>query len=154
MAEDKIYGPFEVDQHITAHSIYYAGKMGSRFYTTLRDEQKILGVRCEKCNKVYWPPRTTCGRCFSQLSEDNLVEIGPTGTLETYTMVTYTEPVHPRKAPFIYGIIKLDGADTGMAHFIDEVDYTQLHVGMRMQPVFAGERKANILNIAYFKPVE
>jgi len=118
----------------------------------LRDEQKILGVRCEKCNKVYWPPRMTCGRCFSQLSEDNLLEIGPTGTLETYTLVTYTEPVHPRKAPFIYGIVKLDGADTGIAHFIDGVDYTQLHIGMRMQPVFKEERKANILDIAYFKP--
>ncbi|MEA3221822.1 MAG: Zn-ribbon domain-containing OB-fold protein [Thermodesulfobacteriota bacterium] len=151
MTEDKAYEPFEVDQHITANSTYYAGDMGSRFYIALRDKRKILGVRCPKCNKVYWPPRSTCGICFSKLSE--MVEIGPCGTLETFTLVTYSEPVHPRKAPFIYGIVKLDGADTGMAHFIDEVDFSKIHIGMRVRPVFAKERKGNILDIQYFKPI-
>jgi uncharacterized OB-fold protein len=153
MAEEKEYGPFEVDQHITAHSRYYAGKIGSLFYTTLRDQKKFLGIRCETCNKVFWPPRGTCGRCFSQLSEADMVEIGPNGILETFTRVTYHEPVHPRKAPFIYGIIKLDGADTGMAHFIDEVAFEQLETGMRLQPVFEEERKANILDIKHFRPL-
>ena len=153
MAEEKEYGPLEVDQHITAHSRYYAGKIGSLFYTTLRDHKKFLGIKCETCNKVFWPPRGTCGRCFSQLSEADMVEIGPNGILETFTKVTYDEPVHPRKAPFIYGIIKLDGADTGMAHFIDEVAFEQLETGMRLQPVFEEERKANILDIKHFKPL-
>ena len=153
MPEEKDYGPFEVDQHITAHSRYYAGKIGSLFYTTLRDHKKFLGIKCEQCNKVFWPPRGTCGRCFSQLSEADMVEIGPNGILETFTLVTYHEPVHPRKAPFIYGIIKLDGADTGMAHFIDEVAFEQLETGMRVRPVFEEERKANILDIKYFRPL-
>ena len=153
MAEEKEYGPFEVDQHITAHSRYYAGKVGSLFFTTLRDKKKILGIRCRKCRQVLWPPRGICGRCFSLLSEADMVQIGPNGTLETFTRVNYSEPVHPRKAPFIYGIIKLDGADTGIAHFIDEVDYGQLHAGMRMQPVFADERNGDILDISHFKPL-
>jgi len=55
MAEEKEYGPFEVDQHITAHSRYYAGKIGSLFYTTLRDHKKFLGIKCETCDKIFWP---------------------------------------------------------------------------------------------------
>lgn len=153
MSEEKEHGPLEVDQHITAHSRYYAGKIGSIFYRKLRDEKKILGIRCAKCTKVFWPPRGTCGRCFSQLSETHMVEIGPNGTLETFTLVTYSESVHPREAPFIYGIIRLDGADTGMAHFIDEVAFEQLMIGMRLKPVFAEDRNANILDIKYFKPL-
>lgn len=153
MSEEKEYGPFEVDQHITAHSRYYVGKIGSVFYTKLRDEKKILGVKCVKCNKVFWPPRGVCGRCFSQLPDADLVEIGPNGTLQTFTLITYEEPVHPRKAPFIYGIIKLDGADTGMAHLIDEVAFEELKIGMRLQPVFAEERNGNILDISHFKPL-
>ncbi len=153
MAEETNYEIFEVDQHITAHSRYFAGKMGSLFYRTLRDEKKIMGVNCKKCNKVFWPPRSTCGRCFSQLAESDMVEIGPQGTLETFTLITYSEPVHPRTAPFIYGIIKLDGADTGMAHIIDEVDFDDLSIGMRMEPVFEEERKGTILDIRHFKPV-
>ena len=151
MTKEIILEPFEVDQRMVAHSNYWAGEMGSRFYIMLRDKKKIFGVRCPKCNKTFWPPRTTCVFCFSEL--DELVEIGPYGTLETFTIVTYSEPIHPRKAPFIYGIVKLDGADTGMAHFIGEVDFDKIHIGMRVQPVFAKERKANILDIKHFKPI-
>ncbi|MBU2552278.1 MAG: Zn-ribbon domain-containing OB-fold protein [Proteobacteria bacterium] len=153
MTEEMDYGVFEVDQHITAHSRYYAGWMGSHFYIRLRDEKKIHGVRCESCAKVFWPPRSTCGRCFSQLTADDLVEIGPEGTVETFTRVDYEEPVHPRRAPLIYAVITLDGADTGMAHFLGEVDFDRIEIGMRVRPVFAEERKGHILDIAYFKPV-
>jgi uncharacterized OB-fold protein len=153
MSDDMEYGPFEVDQHITAHSRYCAGKIGSLFYTMLRDEEKILGVKCARCNKVFWPPRETCGRCFSKLSEADMVEIGPNGTLETFTLVTYKERIHPREAPFVYGIIRLDGADTGMAHFIDEVPYEELKIGMKVRPVFSEERRGNILDIKHFKPL-
>jgi uncharacterized OB-fold protein len=153
MNENREYDVFESDQRIVAHSRYYAGLMGSFFYKKLRDEKRILGVRCEKCDKVFWPPRSTCGRCFSKLSLDNMVEIGPYGTLETYTMVTYSEPVHPRQAPLIYGIIKLDGADTGMAHFIDGGAFEKLAIGIRVRPIFSEIRNGNILDIDHFEPI-
>lgn len=151
MEDLKKYKPFEMDQHLTAHGRYYAGKAGSPFYIALRDEKKIMGTPCKKCQKIFWPPRSTCTFCFSELKDT--VEIGPQGTLETFTVVTYDEPIHPRKAPFVYGIVKLDRADTGMAHLIDETDFADICIGMRVQPVFADERKGNILDIKYFKPV-
>jgi len=143
--------PFLVDQHITAHSRYFAGKTGSRFFTTLRDQKKILGVRCNACNQVLWPPRSTCFKCFSPLSHSDLVEIGPHGTLLTFTRVHYREAVHPRKAPFIYGIIQLDGADTGMAHLLEGADFEALAPGIRVTAVFAKKRNGNILDIACFR---
>jgi len=149
MTDELIY---EVDQHITAPSRYYAGRMGSRFFVALRDEKKILGSRCPKCGVTYYPPRNTCGRCFSQLSESDLLEIGLGGTLETFTQIHYSESIHPKVDSVIYGVIKLDGADTGMAHLIGEVEFDQLKIGMRMQPVFAETPEANILAIRYFKP--
>lgn len=151
MEDAKTYPPFEVKQRLKANSLYYAGKMGSLFYVNLRDQKILVGVRCPKCNKVLWPPRSTCGHCFSELTE--LVEIGPLGTVETYTQVTYSEPIHPRQAPLVYGVIKLDGSDTGITHFIDETDYDKIHIGMRVKPVFAEERKGNIMDIRYFKPI-
>lgn len=153
MPEEKIYGPFEKDQRIKVNSTYYAGRMGSLFYTTLRDEKRILGVKCETCNMVFWPPRTTCGRCFSRLGESDLVEIGPRGTLQTFTRVHYAEPIHPRKAPFVVGVIKLDGADTSITHFIDGAGFEDLRAGMRLEPVFADDRKGSILDISHFRPI-
>ena len=151
MEETKTYPPFLVNSRIKANSLYYAGKMGSIFYVNLRDNETIVGVRCPKCNKVFWPPRLSCTKCFSELSE--VLEIGPYGTVETFTQVNYAEPMHPRKAPFVYGVIKLDGADTGITHFIDEVDIGEITIGMRVKPVFAKDKKGNILDIKYFKPI-
>ena len=151
MGELKNYPPFEVKQHMRANSQYYAGKMGSLFYVNLRDEKTLVGSFCPKCNKTFWPPRATCGICFSEIKE--IVEIGPYGTVETFTTVMYSEPMHPRKAPFVYAVIKLDGADTAMTHFIDGVDFGKVHIGMRVKPVFEENRKGNILDVKYFKPI-
>ena len=51
-------------------------------------------------------------------------------------------------------MVKLDGADTGMIHLIDEVEPDQVKVGMRMEMVLAEEREANIMDIKYFRPVQ
>lgn len=153
MTKNQKTEPMEVDQHITAHSRYYAGKAGSFFYRTLRDDQKILASQCEKCGMVFWPPRSICGHCFSSLPTENMLAVGPEGTLESFTCLTYQSPAHPTEKPPIYGIIKLDGADTGMAHLLGEVDAENLKIGMRMTPVFVDKRNGNILDIQYFKPV-
>lgn len=152
MAGNPLDGPSAVDQHITAHSRYYAGKMGSAFYVALRDSGRIYGVRCTTCRKVLWPPRSTCGRCFSMLSTDDLVEIGPCGTLTAFTKVHYHEAVHPKPAPLVYGIVRLDNADTGMVHLIEGCGAEPLRIGMRVRAVFSENRNGNILDIACFRP--
>jgi len=139
-----IVGKMEIPYHI------YAGQLASDFFIGLRDSKKITGTKCSKCNKVYVPPKSVCGHCFSKL--DSLVEVGSTGTLLTFTEVSYKEAVQPVDPPFVYGVVKLDGADTGMVHFIGEVKPADIKIGMKVQAVFKDERKGNILDIKYFKP--
>lgn len=129
-----------------------AGKIASRFYAGLK-EKKILAVRCPSCHTVFVPPKKVCHRCFTDL--DDWLEVSDVGTLETFTVVHYREPdLHPMKAPFACGIIKLDGADTGMVHFIGEGDILSLHQGMRVRAVFRKKPDGNYLDISYFKPVK
>jgi hypothetical protein len=140
-----IVGKMEVPYH------NFAGALASNFFIQLRDKAKITGTKCSKCNKVYVPPKSVCGYCFSNL--DSLVEVGTTGTLLTFTEVSYKEPVQPVNPPFVYGVVKLDGADTGMVHFIGEVKLADIKIGMKVQAVFKDKREGNILDIKYFKPV-
>ena len=129
-----------------------AGAVASRFYAGLRDK-KIHGVRCPRCQLVLVPPKKTCHRCFGDL--DEWVEVNNEGSLLTFTVVHYHEPeLHPLKSPFAYGIVKLDGADTGMTHLIGEADLKGLKEGMRMKAVFKEEPEGNYLDIKYFKPVK
>ena len=142
------------------HMVYIhrfeSGRTGSRFLRELRDNKKILGLKCTKCNKVYVPPRSTCKECFSQL--DKWVEVSTEGKLLTYTVLRVArdaeKDVLKKQLPVAYGIIKLDGADTGFVHMLGEVDLDKIKIGMRVKAVFReDERKGNILDINYFKPV-
>ena len=130
---------------------YAAGLVGSRFLTELRDNQRIMGIRCPKCNRVYVPPRLTCKECFGNL--DEWMELSGKGTLSSYTVVYYSEPFQPVEPPIIYGIIQLDGADTGLPHLLGEVEPEKVRIGMRVEPIFKVEREGNILDIKYFKPL-
>jgi uncharacterized OB-fold protein len=143
--------PAVVRQDLKVPYRYSMGATTSRFFAEIRDKGKIMGIRCPQCDVVFVPPRTTCGRCFSQLHE--WVEVGNRGTLETYTQVRYQTSVQPAVAPFYYGIIKLDGADTGLAHIVGDLKGQEPRIGMRLQAVFKEERKGNMLDIHYFKPV-
>ena len=102
---------------------------------------------------VLVPPKKVCHRCFNDLTE--WVEVSDEGTLETFTVVHYNEPeLHPVKAPLAYGIVRLDGADTGMTCLIGEVGLDGLKKGMRLKAVFKEVAEGNYMDIEYFRPVE
>jgi uncharacterized OB-fold protein len=130
---------------------YSAGAVGSRFLIELRDNKRIMGIRCPTCNRVYVPARSVCKDCFAQLNE--WVEVSDKGTLLTYTVCHQPNRVQPMEPPLIYGIIQLDGADNGFVHMLGGVDPEQLRIGMRVQAVFKEKREASILDIKYFKPL-
>jgi uncharacterized OB-fold protein len=98
------------------------------------------------------PPEPTCGRCFSRLEE--WVEVGKEGIIQSYTVTHYSLPVHPAKTPVIYGLIKLDRADTALLHILDGVHGNDLKMGTRVEAVFREKRSGNILDIEYFRPVQ
>lgn len=127
-----------------------AGEVLSRFLKALRDEKKILATRCPSCRKAFVPPRKSCGTCFKPCAE--WLEVGPRGTLLSFTQALYDSPVHPRPRP-IYGLIRLDGADTDLPHLVGETSLEKLRLGTTVEPVFAEKRSASILDILFFRPV-
>ncbi len=130
---------------------YFAGATGSKFIVALRDEKKILGVHCAKCGKTFIPPRQTCERCFSNLSE-SWTTLEPTGEVTGFTVIRYVEPYQPKQPPYVLALIQLDGADTPVAHVLECGDVANARIGMRVKAVFAEEPRNNLLDIAHFVP--
>ena len=129
---------------------YTAGAVRSRFLTELRDNQKIVGTRCHKCNMVWVPARSTCIRCFAPLSD--FEQVSNIGEVRSFCVVNRSQPFYPADPPFVYGIIRLNGADTGLVHIIDGTHPDQLRIGMKVEAVFRKERTGSILDIECFKP--
>ena len=141
---------FTVEGKLALPYTYFAGRVGSTFITTLRDKKKIMGVKCPVCKKVYLPPRQVCERDFTDI-QDNWVEVENRGTVTNFTIVRYDDKHLPRKAPYVLALIKLDGADTPIAHILDEVKIEDVKIGMRVEAVFASQTTNTILDIDHFK---
>ncbi|MFZ5573514.1 MAG: Zn-ribbon domain-containing OB-fold protein [Thermodesulfobacteriota bacterium] len=131
---------------------YFAGRVGSTFITTIRDQKKIMGVKCRRCDKVFVPPRQTCERCMEDI-RNNWVDLKNTGKLVNFTVVRYDDKHLPRKAPFILGLILLEGADTPMVHVVEGIGSDQVKIGMGVRAVFSAKTTNTILDIDHFEPV-
>jgi len=120
-----------------------------RFLTELRDNKKIFGLRCAKCQRLYVPPPDVCGPCFAPM--DDWVEVGPGGLVMTFSQVDYPLPWRPLEPPYTLALIRLDGADTDLLHLV-EAD--EVRVGMRVKPWWKAARVGSILDIRAFVPEE
>jgi uncharacterized OB-fold protein len=129
---------------------YSVGSLASKFFIKIRDNKVISGAKCPKCGFVNVPPRSVCPKCFSKVEE--LVDLSGKGELETFTIVHYDSAIQAVQPPYAIGVIKLDGADTAITHFIGGCDFKDIKAGMKLEPVFKKNRVANILDIEYFQP--
>ncbi|PCI33280.1 MAG: hypothetical protein COB53_12190 [Elusimicrobia bacterium] len=134
---------------------YSVGRFGSKFLVALRDEKKFLAVKCGECSRVYSPPHPLCGPCYKKM--DQWLEVGPLGTLTTFTILRFQfidpETGQKKPVPYGYGFIKLDGSDTNFQHFVSLESGEDLHIGMRVRPVFEETRTGDIRDIRHFEPV-
>jgi len=137
---------------------YATGPYIAKFLEGLK-EKKILGIKCPSCKKVLIPPRILCEKCYVQLSLNDIVEVKDTGSIQTF-FVVYRQFYGLPPPPYAVALIKLDGADEGILHFLGEVDLSdpnmvseKIKIDTKVKAVWNEERKGNILDIKYFKPI-
>jgi uncharacterized OB-fold protein len=126
------------------------GSTIGRFLAGLRDQKTIWGQRVSGLGVVV-PPHG-----YSELDGaegGDWVEVAPTGTVTACAFVE--EPLaglHPSDRPFAFVLVKLDGADTGLAHFVTSHP-EQVEVGSRVEAVWAADdaRIGSIRDIACFR---
>jgi len=140
--EKKASGPLSLTYVPDMPYDYHAGFYYSRFLKELRDNKRIIGVKCPGCGRVYVPPRIVCRDCFVTMEE--FVEIGDEGTLLAFTVTNFpytdTTTGEPKRIPFTAAYIRLDGADSNIVHCLDETDEKKIAAGMRVRAVFSEDR--------------
>jgi uncharacterized OB-fold protein len=121
-----------------------------RFLAGLKEQQKIWGQRVADQGVVV-PP---LGYSEVDASDGGAwVEVKPTGTVTAVAGVkTPLELLHPSDAPFAFVLVKLDGADTALAHIVVD-GHEQVKVGSRVEAVWAEERTGTIRDITRFRLV-
>ncbi|MBN1289016.1 MAG: Zn-ribbon domain-containing OB-fold protein [Actinobacteria bacterium] len=131
---------------------YWYGEHYGRFYAELRDNRRILGMRCEKCGSVLLPPRPYCGFCHAPLR--TWVELSDKGAVDTFSIVHTPNAKELIETPYACAMIKLDGCDVPLYHLLGEVEFKDILTGMRVTAVWEEVRKGALRDIRYFRPSE
>jgi len=135
--------------------VYTYGKAGEAYFRNLKEKGTFLGARCEKCEITYVPPRTYCEKCFSRL-ENNYIEVGISGTVHTYTVLYKDLDGSEKENPVLMAMVRLDGTDGGIIHYLGEVGPSEVKIGMKVKAVLKPKkaRQGAINDIKYFKPIK
>jgi uncharacterized OB-fold protein len=144
MEQQPLCAPLEI-------SFDYTRSLGptlSQFMTALKG-RRVLGARGAD-GRVHAPPFEYDPVTFDPPAE--FTEVGPEGTVTTWTWVDQPLDGQPLEHPFAWALIRLDGADTAMLHAVDAGSAAAMRTGMRVCPRWAAETVGHIRDIVCFEP--
>src|ERR1700759_3647368 len=114
-------------------------------------EQRFLGIR--NGDRVMVPPLEWDPATGKELDRD-FVDVGPAGTVTSWSWVAKPGSQHPLDRPFAFALIQLDGADTSIMHAVDAGSIDAMSTGMRVAPRWRATRIGHITDIEAFVPGE
>lgn len=128
------------------------GETIGRFLAGLKEQKRIWGQRTAGQGVVV-PPLG-----YSEIDASDATEwvaVQDTGVITACAVVH--EPIdrlHPFSEPFAFVLVKLDGADTALAHVVKE-NLAALRVGVRVRAVWAADeqRVGSIRDITHFEVI-
>jgi uncharacterized OB-fold protein len=126
MAESEVLKAPHVIEYTYTRSV---GPVIGAFLTGLRDG-KILGATGSE-GRVIVPP-TEYDPITSEEVAAELVEVGQSGVVTTWSWAATPRKDQPLDRPFAWALVQLDGADTGMLHVVDATGPEAMASGMRV----------------------
>lgn len=113
---------------------YLADPLLLAFFEGLKHKKLLAAKVSGDTGRVIFPPTSFCEVTYSEVTD--LVPVGPTGTIRTFTLL-------PGTSAKLIVFVQLDGADTaspGYLRGVPEGDMTSLLlIGARCRVVFADE---------------
>ena len=120
-------------------------------FVTALAERRILGARASD-GRVHAPPFEFDP--LTGLAPAEFVEVGPGGSVVSWTWADRPLDGQPLQHPFGWALIRLDGADTAMLHAVDTGSADRMRTGMRVRPRWADGAGTGITDIECFEPEE
>jgi len=144
--------PVTVQVAPSSIEIQHTASLPETAFLRALEEGKLLGARTGESGKVYFPPKEADPATGLEL--DNFIELPDRGTVTTFAIINIPFAGQRIKPPYVAAYVLLDGADIAFLHLIQEIDATEVRMGMRVEAVWKPREEwgLGIDNIEYFKP--
>jgi uncharacterized OB-fold protein len=149
MADETIH--YSADHVLEYPYVRSVGPVIGAFLTGLRDG-KMVGIHGTG-GKVIVPPTEYDPDTGEETS--GIVDVGPEGTVTSWSWVRTPRPKHPLQTPFAWVLVRFDGADTSFLHVMPAASPDDVTTGMRVRPEFVAEadRVGHVNDIRHFVAV-
>lgn len=131
------------------------GEAMSRFLNEMK-KGKLIGRKCNKCNRILFPPRMFCEECFKPTNE--WVYLKDTGKIMTFSKSYLDTDAKRIKEPILVGVIAIEGApeNMGFMHYFGEMSPDEIKINMRVKAVWKDEKErvGAVTDIKYFRPLK
>ena len=86
-------------------------------YSEGLEEDKLIGSKCEECERIIAPPRGLCPHCGAKNLEK--IELTSKGKIDIFTIIYVAPPQLKDKAPYAVAIVKLKEGPRVMGRLLD-----------------------------------
>jgi uncharacterized protein len=120
-------------------------------YLVLGDDPYLVAQECAGCGARYFDRRTACAGCSGQ--EFRPVEIARTGTLRTFTIVSFA--AEGIKVPFVAGVVDCDGTSVraNIVNVEPDPEHVTLGMKVRLTTIPVGTDESGVEAVGYgFEP--
>ncbi|HEX4174497.1 MAG TPA: OB-fold domain-containing protein [Acidimicrobiales bacterium] len=149
MAEETVI--YRADHVLEYPFVRSVGPVVGAFLTGLRDG-KVVGIKVSG-GRVIVPPTEYDPETGEETAD--MVEVGPEGTVTSWSWVGKPRKKHPLEVPFAWVLVQFDGADTSFLHVMPAASLDEVSTGMRVRPQFRpeAERVGHVKDIGHFVAV-
>jgi scaffold protein (connect acetoacetyl-CoA thiolase and HMG-CoA synthase) len=105
----------------------------ARFWRKIPQRYNLIGTRCTKCGRHFFPPRSFCPDCRrSGKVVDH--QFKGTGRVITHTIIRTASDQFEDLTPYVLAIVELDEGPRITAQIVCGTD--EVKIGMRVKPTF------------------
>jgi hypothetical protein len=133
-----------------ADYLYTTGLAGERFFRELKENGRLVGTYCPRCDVLLLPPKVFCEVCFSSL--DQWEEIPNKGRVVSFTVAHTDRQGEPLLHPEVWLMVGFPGVRGGLIHRTN-LPVDAVVIGMEVQAVYTEERRGSLADIKYFKAI-
>ncbi len=90
-------------------------KLTAKMFAEALRENRLLGLKCNKCGAYTVPPKKVCMECGSEDLE--ISELSGMGTVQTFTVIRV--PPEGFEAPYVVAMAELDEGPWVMGNVVD-----------------------------------
>ncbi|WP_456475684.1 Zn-ribbon domain-containing OB-fold protein [Candidatus Pyrohabitans sp.] len=119
-----------------------------RFWRNMKSRYNLIGRRCRRCGRVYFPPRNLCPNCRRR-SELEDFKLNGRGEVVSYTVIHTPPEGFDRQAPYIMALVKLEEGAMVTAQIVD-VSLEEVKIGMKVESVFRKIQEDGEAGLIYY----